>query len=343
MQDKKFNWSIQMNNVVRVAVTGGAGQIAYSLLFRLAAGELFKGKKLALHILEVPEARPMLEGVKMELLDSAFELLQEVVIGTDPREVFQGVDYAFLIGAKPRGPGMERKDLLLDNGRIFKEQGKALSDVAAKNVKVLVVGNPCNTNCLIAIHNAKNIPPENFQAMMRLDQNRARSFLAEKACVSLENVTNITIWGNHSSTQVPDFYNAKVKGASAFEVISDTLWLEDEFVKRVQNRGAEIIKARGKSSAASAASAAIDAMRALIEPTKKGDTFSAGIYSSKTSYGVDQDLVFSVPCISNGNGVAVEVKDVPWNAYLEEKIRLSEKELKEERDLIRDLLTERVK
>ena len=327
-----------MGSLIRIAVTGGAGQIAYSLLFRLAAGELFPGKPIALHILEIPEAQSSLEGVRMELQDAAFELLHEVKIGSDPRAVFDGVNYAFLVGAKPRGPGMERKDLLLDNGKIFKEQGRALSDVAAKDVRVLVVGNPCNTNCLIAIHNAKNIPPEQFQAMMRLDQNRAQAYLAEKAKKPITQVTNVTIWGNHSSTQVPDFYNAKIDGKNAPELIQDITWLENEFIKKVQNRGAEIIKARGKSSAASAASSAIDAMKALTIPTKSDDWFSAAVFSANNSYGIDRDLVFSVPCTSQGQGEWMEVKNVPWNEFLQEKIRLSEKELIEERALIKDLL-----
>ena len=327
-----------MSQPIRIAVTGGAGQIAYSLLFKLAAGELFRNNKISLHILELPEAFEALVGVRMELLDCAYKNLESVVIGTDPYKVFEGVDYAFLVGAKPRGPGMERKDLLSENGKIFQVQGKALSDSASKNVRVLVVGNPCNTNTLIAIHNAKNIPPGHFQAMMRLDQNRASAFLAEKAKVPVEHISNMTIWGNHSSTQVPDFYHAEINGISALDAISDMEWLQGDFLKKVQNRGAEIIKARGKSSAASAASSAIDAMRAILEPTPSNHSFSAGIYSAKNSYGIDQDLVFSFPCKSNGDGEFQEVKGITWNADLEQKIRLSEKELIEERDMIRDLL-----
>ena len=322
----------------RIAVTGGAGQIAYSLLFRLAKGELLPGQTLSLHILEVPEALACLEGVRMELQDAAFPLLQEIIIGSDPWKVFEGVNYAFLVGAKPRGAGMERKDLLGENGKIFKEQGRALNDVAARDVRTLVVGNPCNTNCLIALHNAKNIPSNQFQAMTRLDQNRAAAYLAEKAAQPVSHVKKMTIWGNHSSTQVPDFYNAEIDGKPAHAVVSDINWLENEFIKKVQNRGAEIIRARGKSSAASAASSAIDAMRAVIEPTESNDWFSAGVYTQNNSYGIDPDLVFSLPCKSFKKGIWQEVKGVSWNDFLRDKIRLSEKELIEERELIKELL-----
>ena len=320
---------------IRVAVTGGAGQIAYSLLFRLAAGELFPGKKISLHLLEVPEVASQLEGVKMELEDCAFPLLDKIVIGSDPRKVFEGVHWAFLVGAKPRGPGMERKDLLKDNGKIFQEQGRALSDTADANVRVLVVGNPCNTNCLIAIHNAKNLKPSQFSAMTRLDQNRAAAFLAQKAHCPVTNIHQLFIWGNHSSTQVPDFVNARIGEQLALNVVKERNWFEGEFTKSVQNRGAEIIKARGKSSAASAASSALDAMKAL---TKPGELFSSGIYSANSSYGLDPDLVFSVPCKFKAFGECEEVAGYSWDAYLQEKIRLSEKELKEERDLVRELL-----
>lgn len=332
-----------MKEPIRIAVTGGAGQIAYSLLFRLAAGELFplKNQPIALHILELEEALHALEGVKMELLDCAFPLLQEIVTGSDPWKVFAGVNYAFLVGAKPRGPGMERKDLLQDNGKIFQAQGKALSDVAARDVHALVVGNPCNTNCLIAIHNAKNLSPKNFTAMTRLDENRARAFLAQKAGKAVSQVTDCFIWGNHSSTQVPDFVHAKIDGKPALDVIQDRNWLENDFIKAVQNRGAEIIKMRGKSSAASAASSAIDAMRSLISPGN-GSPFSAGIYTEKNSYGIDQDLVFSFPCRLNSQlapqGQLEEIQKISWDQFLNTKIRVSEQELLQERDLIKDLL-----
>jgi malate dehydrogenase len=335
---KKCEYLNMANSIIRIGVTGGAGQIAYSLLFRLAAGELFGQKPIALHILEVPEVLSSLEGVKMELQDCAFPLLHEIHVGSDPYKIFEGVEWAFLVGAKPRGPGMERKDLLNDNGKIFKEQGKALSQSASKNVRVLVVGNPCNTNCLIAIHNAKNIPPEQFHAMTRLDQNRAQALLAEKAKREVSSVTNVAIWGNHSSTQVPDFIHAKIDGKPVVEVIKDTAWLEGEFMKKVQNRGAEIIKARGKSSAASAASSAIDAMKAIVKKAENGNWFSSGVYSANNSYGIDKDLVFSFPCVSNKTGEWSEVKGLKWDSFLEEKIKASEKELIEERELVRDLL-----
>lgn len=325
--------------MIRIAVTGGAGQIAYSLLFRLAAGELFGlHTPIALHILEVPEMLPVLQGVKMELEDCAFPLLTEVVVGSDPYEVFGGVQVAFLVGAKPRGPGMERKDLLSENGKIFVTQAKALNEVAAKEVRVLVVGNPCNTNCLIAIHNAPNIPVEHFHAMTRLDQNRARAQLGLKANKPITAVTKLAIWGNHSNTQVPDFVHASIDKRPALEVIGDVQWLEKEFVQKVQQRGAEIIKVRGKSSAASAASAAIDAMKALYTKTDADDFFSTAIYAKGNSYGIDSDLVFSFPCTSQGKGEGVIVPALAWNAFLEEKIKASEKELLEERDLIKEYL-----
>lgn len=320
---------------IRVAVTGGAGQIAYSLLFRLANGDLFgKNQPIALHILEVPEVLNALSGVKMELEDCAFPLLSEIVIGSDPQLVFGGVEYAFLVGAKPRGPGMERKDLLSENGKIFVSQGKALNAVASKEVRVLVVGNPCNTNCLIALHNAPDINPMQFQAMTRLDENRAIAQLANKAKRPVTSVARMTIWGNHSNTQVPDFVNAHIDKKPVVEVIKDLHWLENDFISTVQKRGAEIINARGKSSAASAASAALDAMRAWIYKTEADTWFSCGIHSRENSYGIDSDLVFSFPCISAGDRGCKVVDNIRWNRFLEEKIRASEKELKEERDLV---------
>lgn len=325
--------------LIRIAVTGGAGQIGYSLLFRLAAGELFgKETPIALHILEIPSAMPMLQGVAMELQDCAFPLLQDVRIGSDPHEVFGSVNIAFLVGARPRGAGMERSDLLQENAKIFVEQGKALSDVAASDVRVLVVGNPCNTNCLIAIHNAPNISPDRFQAMTRLDQNRAMSQLAHQVAMPVTKITHMTIWGNHSNTQVPDYFNARIDGQPVVNVIQDNLWLEHEFMLRVQRRGAEIIKTRGKSSAASAASSALDAMRDTFTRTQAENWFSTALYTKQNSYGIDPDLVFSFPCVSTGHGDIAIVPNVPWNRTLEEKIRASERELIEERDLVRHYL-----
>jgi malate dehydrogenase len=322
--------------MIRIAVTGGAGQIAYSLLFRIAAGEMFGAEQpVALHILEVPEALEALKGVKMELDDCAFPLLKEIRIGSDARTVFQDIDYAILVGAKPRGPGMERGDLLAENSKIFVGQGQALNDAANPNVKVLVVGNPCNTNCLITMKNAPKIPKENFHAMTRLDQNRAQFQLAAKSGVAVTDVTRVTIWGNHSATQVPDFFNAKIGGRAATETIKDTSWLEGEFIQTVQKRGAEIIAARGKSSAASAANAIIDAIKAITTPTPPGEWFSSAVFSGGNPYGIDEDLIFSFPCRSHGNGAYEIVKDVPLNDFLKERIAKTEKELKEERDLVK--------
>lgn len=318
-----------------VAVTGGAGQIAYSLLPRIANGDMLgTDQPIALHILEIPSMISALEGVMMELEDSAFPLLKEIIIGTNAYTIFQGVHYALLVGAKPRGPGMERGDLLHENGKIFIEQGKALNDVADGNVKVLVVGNPCNTNCLIAMMHAPRIPRQNFHAMTRLDQNRATAQLAKKAKVSLQDVSRVTIWGNHSSTQVPDFYNALIQGRPAPDVIQDLDWLEKEFISTIQKRGAAVIAARGKSSAASAANAAIDAMKALVTPTRNGDWFSSGICSDGNPYGIENNLIFSFPCRSKGNGEYEIVSNVPWNEFLKSKIALTQKELIEERDIV---------
>jgi len=321
--------------VKRIAVTGGAGQIAYSLLFRIANGDLFGNEQpIALHILDLPIAFSSLEGVKMELDDCAFPLLSEIRIGTNPYEIFENVDWALLVGAKPRGPGMERADLLSENGKIFIEQGKALNESANKDVKVLVVGNPCNTNCLIAMTHAPRIPRKNFHAMTRLDQNRAEYQLAAKGDVEVRHVTNMTIWGNHSMTQVPDFYNARIDGRLVPEVIKDREWLEKDFTETVQKRGAAIINARGKSSAASAANAAIDAVRALCQPTPEGQWFSSAVCSDGNSYGIEENLIFSFPCKSKGNGDYEIVENVSWNDYLRNKIKASENELAEERDLV---------
>lgn len=322
--------------IKRIVVTGGAGQIAYSLVFRLAKGELLgPSQPIALHLLDVPEGVAGMKGVVMELNDCVFPLLKEVKIGSDPEEMFGDVDLAFLVGAKPRGPGMERKDLLADNGKIFVEQGRALNRAASKGVRVLVVGNPCNTNCLIAMHHAPNIAKEQFHAMTRLDQNRAVFQLAQKAGASIEEVSHVTIWGNHSATQVPDFVHAKIRGKSAPEVISDRKWLEEAFIQTVQKRGAEVIAARGKSSAASAASAALDSMRSLWTKT---DWFSAGVYSHGNPYGVRDDLVFSFPCRSKGQGDWEIISGVLWDQFLQEKIAITQKELEEERDLVKHLL-----
>lgn len=324
--------------IKRVVVTGGNGQIAYSLLFRIAAGDLFgPNQQIELHIRDLKEMQGALEGVAMELEDCAFPLLQAIKIGSDPHEMFDGIDAAFLVGAKPRGPGMERKDLLSENGKIFVEEGRALNDAASKEAKILVVGNPCNTNCLIAMHHAPKLSKKNFHAMMRLDQNRASALLAKKASAPVADVQNVIIWGNHSATQVPDFTNVKIRGKKATDVLVRT-WLEDEFITTVQKRGAAIISARGKSSAASAANAAIDAMRSLFEKTPSDTWFTSGTTTAGNSYGIDEDLIFGFPCRSDGRGDYQVVEGLSWDSFLKEKIAATVKELIEERAMVKEFL-----
>ncbi len=326
--------------MIRCAVTGGAGQIAYSLLFRLASGEVFGADTpVALHILEVPQALGALEGVRMELNDCAFPLLKEIHVGSDPRQVFADVDYALLVGAFPRGPGMERKDLLEKNAQIFIEQGAALNDVASRNVKVLVVGNPCNTNAWIAMSQAPSIPRENFYAMTRLDENRARAQIALKAGCSVQEVKNLVIFGNHSATQVPDFTNATVQGKPLLDVVSDRQWLEGAFFEKVQKRGAEIIQARGKSSAASAAHAAVNSLQSLVSgKALQDDSFSLACVTDTNPYGIESDLIFSFPCRCNEQGKVTVTEGWSFDAFIEEKIRQTEKELIEERDAVGAML-----
>lgn len=325
-------------SIKKIAVTGAAGQIAYSLLFRLANGDfLGPSESIALHLLDIPGMEQALEGIKMELDDCAFSLLKEVRLFTDPQKAFEEIDYAFLVGSKPRGPNMERKDLLKENGKIFVEQGKALNKAAKKEVRVLVVGNPCNTNCLIAMHHAPNLKRSSFHAMTRLDQNRARSLLAQKAGVSIQDVQKVTIWGNHSSTQVPDFFHAQIQGKSALDVLEKN-WLEKEFISTVQKRGAAVIQARGKSSAASAANAAIDAFRSIVQKTENGHWFSTAIDTTNNPYKIAQDLIFSFPCISSGKGDVQIVSGLEIPPFLEKALRATEKELIEERDLIKELI-----
>lgn len=323
----------------RIAVTGAAGQIAYSLLFRIAHGDLFENKEpIALHLCDIPGTETALEGLAMELEDCAFPLLHEVRFGIDPFEMFKEIDLALLVGAKPRGPGMERGDLLKDNGKIFTEQGRALNECASRDVKVFVVGNPCNTNCLIAMHHAPNLPRKNFHAMMRLDQNRAVAQLAKKADVAIEAVTCMTIWGNHSTTQIPDFTNARIQNRHAEEFIGDLKWLQEDFFDTVQKRGAQIIKARGKSSAASAANALVDAVRSLYTPTPAGDWFSSAVSTDNNPYGIDKNLIFGFPCRSKGDGDYEIVPDVPWDFFIKEKIAITQKELTSERECVQELL-----
>jgi malate dehydrogenase len=326
--------------IKRIAVTGGGGQIAYSLLFRIASGELFgKDQPIALHLLEVPQALDTLAGVVMELQDCAFPLLKEVKVGSDPLEVFKDINLALLVGAKPRGKGMERKDLLQENGEIFVYQGQALNQVAAKDVLVFVVGNPCNTNCLITMHHAPNIPQSQFFAMTRLDQNRAQFQLAYKAEAEIEEVDRVTIWGNHSATQVPDFLNATIRGKKATEVITNKLWFETEFLETVQKRGATVIGARGKSSAASAANAILDGVHSIIHPTPKGSWYSMCVRSNGNPYGIKEDLIFSFPCQTLDGGKVQIVPGLEWNPFLKKKIEETEKELLEERKMIAHLIS----
>jgi len=321
---------------VRVAVTGAAGQIGYAILFRIASGQLL-GADTPVHLslLEIPDALKAVEGTAMELDDCAFPLLAGVDITDDPNKAFDGVNVALLIGARPRSKGMERSDLLEANGGIFKPQGKALNDHAASDIKVLVVGNPANTNCLIAQQNAPDIPAERFTSMMRLDHNRAIARLAAKAGVSVREVTNMTVWGNHSPTQYPDIFNAKVNGNNAAETVSDQDWLENDFLPTVQKRGAAVIEARGASSAASAANAAVDHVRDWVLGTAEGDWVSMGI-PSDGSYGVEEGLIsgFPVTC-SNGSYEIVQGLDV--NDFSRSRIEATVKELGEERATIKQL------
>src|ERR1700756_816189 len=284
-----------MKSPIKVAVTGAAGHIGYALLFRIASGQMFgSDQPVALHLIEIPVALNALEGVVMELHDCAFPLLQSIVPTADLDEGFRDINWALLVGSVPRKAGMERKDLLGINGKIFVGQGQAIERNAASDVRVLVVGNPCNTNCLIAMNNAKGIPRDRWFAMTRLDENRARAQLAHKSGVEITRVTNMTIWGNHSSTQYPDFYNARIDGRPANEVIKDEAWLKETFISTVQQRGAAIIKARGLSSAASAANAAVGTVRSLTQDTAAGDWHSVAVCSDG-SYGVDKNLISGFP------------------------------------------------
>lgn len=326
-----------MKKPIRVAVTGAAGNIGYALVFRIASGALFgPDQPVALNLIEIPPALNALKGVVMELDDCAFPLLKDVVATTDLDEGFKDVNWCLLVGSKPRGPGMERADLLKDNGKIFIGQAKAIQKNAASDVRVLVVGNPCNTNCLIALNNAPDVPKDRWFAMTRLDENRAKTQLAQKAGVDVTEVRKLAIWGNHSPTMYPDFYNAEIGGGSAAEVINDEQWLKDIFVPTVGKRGAAIIAARGQSSAASAANAAIDTVRSLHFPTPEGDWTSVAVVSDG-SYGVPEGLVSSFPVRSTGNGWEI-VQGVELNEYSKEKIFQSIKELEGERDTVKDML-----
>lgn len=327
-----------MNSPIKVAVTGAAGQIGYSLLFRIASGSIFGPEQpVHLSLIEIPPALVALEGVVMELHDGAFPLLKGITPTADLDEGFRDVNWALLVGSIPRKAGMERGDLLGINGKIFIGQGKAIEKNAASDVRVLVVGNPCNTNCLIAMNNAKSVPRDRWFAMTRLDENRAKAQLAQKAGVDVTDVTNMTIWGNHSATQYPDFYNAKINGKNADKVISDEAWLKETFIPAVQQRGAAIIKARGSSSAASAANAVVDTVRSLTTDTKEGDWHSVAVCSDG-SYGVEKGLISSFP-IRVKDGRWEIVQNLPINDFSRSKIDASVAELKEEKALVKELIS----
>ena len=325
-----------MTSPVRVTVTGAAGQISYSLLFRIAAGEMLgPNQPVILQMLEITPALEALKGVAMELEDCAFPLLAGMVCTDDANEAFKDSDYALLVGARPRGPGMERKDLLEANAAIFSAQGKALNNNASKEIKVLVVGNPANTNALITQRNAPDIDPRQFTAMTRLDHNRAMSQIANKTGSTINDVTHMTIWGNHSATQYPDLHETKVSGRSAIELV-DQDWYETDFIPTVQQRGAAIISARGASSAASAANAAIAHMRTWALGSSEGDWVSMGVYSDG-SYGIAKGLIYSFPCVcKDGNWEIVQGLDI--NEFSRQKMEATENELAEERDAVQHLL-----
>jgi malate dehydrogenase len=324
---------------VQVTVTGPAGTVGYAALFRIASGALFgPDQPVVLRLLEIEPAMKALDGVVMELDDCAFPLLSDVVATSDLATAFDGTSWAILIGAMPRKAGMERGDLLSANGSIFKPQGQAIAAHAADDVRVLVVGNPCNTNCLIARANAPEVPDDRWFAMTRLDQNRARAQLARKAGVGVAEVTNLAIWGNHSATQFPDFTNARISGRAATEVIGDRQWLEGDFITTVQKRGAAIIEARGASSAASAASAAIDSVVSVVQPTPDDDWNSLAVVSHG-EYGIPAGLVFSFPVRADGKGGWSVVEGLDLDDFARAKISATQKELEEERAEVADLLT----
>jgi malate dehydrogenase len=324
---------------VKVAVTGAAGQIGYALLFRIASGQMFgPDTKVDLQLLELEGALPALEGVTMELDDCAFPLLNRVVRTSDASQAFAGANWALLVGAVPRKAGMERKDLLTVNGGIFTGQGQAIAANAADDVRILVVGNPCNTNCLIAASSASDIPSDRWFAMTMLDQNRGCYQLARRADVPVDAVQDLAVWGNHSSTQFPDVYHATIGGRPAPEVIADEDWLQGEFISTIQQRGAAIIAARGQSSAASAANAVVDTVRNLTQPT--GEIFSAAIRApgDASGYGIPEGLVFGYPLRADASGQVEIVQGIQHNAWAQSKIDTTRDELLEEREAVEDLL-----
>lgn len=325
-----------MNYRVRVAVTGAAGQIGYALLFRIASGQMFGMQtEIELNLLELEAAMPALEGVVMELDDCAFPLLKRIKTTSSMKEAMDGVNWAILVGAAPRKQGMERSDLLKKNGAIFKEQGEAINQYADQNVHVFVVGNPCNTNCLIAMSHAPDVPKDRFYAMTSLDELRAKSQLAKKAKVDVIAVTEMAIWGNHSATQFPDFYHAKINGLPAIHVIQDENWLKKDFVSIVQQRGAAVIKARGASSAASAANAIVYGVSHLVHPTDQGDFFSV-CKVSQGEYGVDEGLIFSFPCQSNHQISVVEGLTFD-ESFARDQFLMTLDELRHEKIMVKEL------
>jgi malate dehydrogenase len=326
-----------MTTPVRVTVSGATGNVSYALLFRIAAGALFgPDQPVELRLLDIEPAMPALEGIVMELDDCAFPLLHSIEVTSDPKIAFDGTSWALLVGSVPRKDGMERKDLLQVNGKIFGPYGQALAASAASDVRVLVVGNPCNTNCLIARENGREIPSERWFAMTRLDQNRAKALLARKASVPVIEVRNLAIWGNHSATQFPDFANATISGRPAPEVIGDDGWLRGDFIKTIQERGAAIIKARGASSAASAANAAVDAVRSIVNPTPDGDNAALAV-PSRGEYGVPEGLQFGFPVRSTGSGWDI-VEGFEHDHFAKEKVKATTDELVEEREAVKDLI-----
>ena len=326
-----------MKTPITVSITGAAGQIGYALLFRIASGFVFgPDQPVNLRLIEIEPGMAALTGVMMELDDCAFPLLHSVIGTSDLNEGFKGANWALLVGSVPRKAGMERNDLLGINGKIFTGQGKAIARNAAKDIRVLVVGNPCNTNCLIAMSNAEGVPKDRFFAMTRLDENRAKSQLAKKASVHQSNVTNLCIWGNHSATQYPDYTNAKINGRPVSDLISHVAWLKGDFISTVQQRGAAIIKARGASSAASAANAALDTVKSLITPTPAGDWHSVAVCSDG-SYGIEKGIIASMPIRTISDGKWEVVQGLPIDAFSQEKIDATIAELKEERDAVKHL------
>ena len=325
-----------MTTPVRVTVTGAAGQIGYSLLFRIASGEMLgEDQPIILQLLEIAPAQKALQGVVMEIYDCAYPLVYNIITTDDPNVAFRDADYALLVGAKPRGKGMERKDLLSENGKIFGPQGRALNEHASRNVKVVVIGNPANTNALIAMKNAPDLDPGQFTAMTRLDHNRAASQLAQKTGARVAEIRKVTVWGNHSATQYPDLSHATVAGKSALELVDET-WVRDEFIPRVQKRGAEIIEARGSSSAASAGYAGLEHIRDWVRGTREGDWVSMSI-PSDGSYGVSADLIYSFP-VTVHEGRYEIVQGLSIDDFSRSKMQATENELKEEREAIKHLL-----